>query len=310
MKKIYIFLIIIYIFVLAYWYYPIQANSKIISDAGKIDIYLCQEINCSFILTQLIEKSNESKCVFFDLNEPNVVNTLIQASNNKNNEILLFKDNFKQEFENKFISVNSKGLMHHKFCVFDKQIILTGSWNPTIRGTYHNDNLIVLIYSSQISKAYLNEFKRIKTGKTTQSNYKFNLSGSIIDLCFSPQGNCEKLIIETILNAKNEIKFLTFTFTSQNIANTILNKNISYYGVIEKSQKSKYTVDLTYSFDTNKYNMHHKTFIIDDDIIITGSYNPTKGANEKNDENLLVIENNELNTIMKKEFNRIYLNTT
>ncbi len=40
--------------------------------------------------------------------------------------------------------------------------------------------------------------------------------------------------------------------------------------------------------------MHHKVIIIDDRTVITGSFNFSRNANRKNDENTLIIENPEL----------------
>ena len=48
--------------------------------------------------------------------------------------------------------------------------------------------------------------------------------------------------------------------------------------------------------------MHHKVFIIDNETVITGSYNPTKHANEKNDENILVIHGREIAGEYVQEF--------
>ncbi len=52
--------------------------------------------------------------------------------------------------------------------------------------------------------------------------------------------------------------------------------------------------------------MHHKVFIIDEKIVITGSYNPTKNANENNDENLLIIHDKKIAEKYLEEFNYVY----
>jgi phosphatidylserine/phosphatidylglycerophosphate/cardiolipin synthase-like enzyme len=51
--------------------------------------------------------------------------------------------------------------------------------------------------------------------------------------------------------------------------------------------------------------MHHKTMIIDDDVLITGSYNFTKSAEQSNDENLLIIRSPQLATQYLAEYDRI-----
>jgi len=52
--------------------------------------------------------------------------------------------------------------------------------------------------------------------------------------------------------------------------------------------------------------MHHKVFIIDNEIVITGSYNPTKHANKANDENILIINDGNLAKMYEKEFNSLF----
>ena len=59
-------------------------------------------------------------------------------------------------------------------------------------------------------------------------------------------------------------------------------------------------------YDNNSYSMHHKVFIIDDKIVITGSYNPTKSGTSKNDENVLVIYSSEVAEKYLEEFGVVY----
>jgi phosphatidylserine/phosphatidylglycerophosphate/cardiolipin synthase-like enzyme len=51
--------------------------------------------------------------------------------------------------------------------------------------------------------------------------------------------------------------------------------------------------------------MHHKTIIIDDALVITGSYNFTKSAEKSNDENLLMIRSPQLATQALAEYTRV-----
>jgi len=304
MKKIFWILIaIIYVILLFYIFSP----ERIQTDSGKIDLFFCQKTNCSSIIVQLIQQAQNIKCVFYDLDEPNV----LIALNQPKVETLIFKENY----EGLFTPVTSKGLMHDKFCVFDEKIVLTGSWNPTMRGTYYNDNNVILIYSKKISEAYLKEFERIKTGKSHKGNYQINLSGTYVQLCFSPIGNCEEKIISTLSEAKQEILFLTFTFTSEKIGEILISKfkeNVEVTGVFEKSKISQYSVysdlknlGMKVYLDENKYNMHHKLFLIDGEVLIIGSYNPTKSANTVNDENTLIIQNKNMAYKIQEEFSRI-----
>jgi phosphatidylserine/phosphatidylglycerophosphate/cardiolipin synthase-like enzyme len=52
--------------------------------------------------------------------------------------------------------------------------------------------------------------------------------------------------------------------------------------------------------------MHHKFMIIDGKIVVTGSYNWSYSAEEKNDENLVVILSPNTAKLYETEFNRIW----
>ena len=58
--------------------------------------------------------------------------------------------------------------------------------------------------------------------------------------------------------------------------------------------------------DTSSGTMHHKVIIIDDETVITGSYNFSKNAETRNSENLLIIKGNkEIARAYLDEFNRL-----
>jgi phosphatidylserine/phosphatidylglycerophosphate/cardiolipin synthase-like enzyme len=52
--------------------------------------------------------------------------------------------------------------------------------------------------------------------------------------------------------------------------------------------------------------MHHKVMIIDEQTVVTGSYNFSANAEERNDENLLIIDNPELARQFEVEFDEIF----
>jgi len=51
--------------------------------------------------------------------------------------------------------------------------------------------------------------------------------------------------------------------------------------------------------------MHHKVLIIDRQIVVTGSYNFSRNAEERNDENILVIYNTDIAEAFLEEFARV-----
>jgi phosphatidylserine/phosphatidylglycerophosphate/cardiolipin synthase-like enzyme len=58
--------------------------------------------------------------------------------------------------------------------------------------------------------------------------------------------------------------------------------------------------------DGNPYTLHHKVFIIDDSVVVLGSFNFSDNADEANDENMLVIHSPEIAAEFGQEFARVY----
>jgi phosphatidylserine/phosphatidylglycerophosphate/cardiolipin synthase-like enzyme len=58
--------------------------------------------------------------------------------------------------------------------------------------------------------------------------------------------------------------------------------------------------------DGNCYILHHKVIVIDERIVITGSYNFTASAERDNDENLVIVYDPLLARDYLKEFERVY----
>ncbi|MCR4404597.1 MAG: phospholipase D-like domain-containing protein [Candidatus Acetothermia bacterium] len=53
------------------------------------------------------------------------------------------------------------GLVHHKFAVIDREIVITGSANWTASGLDHNDEDLVVIHSPELAARYAGEFERL-----------------------------------------------------------------------------------------------------------------------------------------------------
>jgi phosphatidylserine/phosphatidylglycerophosphate/cardiolipin synthase-like enzyme len=131
---------------------------------------------------------------------------------------------------------------------------------------------------------------------------KFDSAG-IIEVFFSPKGGATEAVIREIASARNEILVQAYSFTSAPIARALLDaekRGVRIKVVLDKSQRrEKYTSadflvhgGVTTYIDARHAIAHNKVMIFDRDTLITGSFNFTKAAEEKNAENLLLIRHN------------------
>ena len=122
---------------------------------------------------------------------------------------------------------------------------------------------------------------------------------------FSPNGNCSESIIREIGSAKSEILVQAYSFTSVPIAKALVDahrRGVKVEAILDKSQrKEKYTsatflanMGIPTYIDDKHAIAHNKIIVIDGKTVITGSFNFTKAAEEKNAENLIIIKSKEL----------------
>jgi phosphatidylserine/phosphatidylglycerophosphate/cardiolipin synthase-like enzyme len=133
----------------------------------------------------------------------------------------------------------------------------------------------------------------------------FAFQADIKTVCFSPDGNCTDAIIKEIDSATAEILIQAYSFTSAPIAKALLNahkRGVKVEAILDKSQRTANYSSATFLansriptyIDAKHAIAHNKVMIIDKATVITGSFNFTKAAEEKNAENLLVIRSKEL----------------
>jgi len=126
-----------------------------------------------------------------------------------------------------------------------------------------------------------------------------------INLYFSPNGGCTTAIINEINNAKSEILVQAYSFTSAPIAKALVDaykKGVKVQVILDKSQRTAHYTSASFLanskiptfIDDSHAIAHNKIMIIDGTTVITGSFNFTKAAEEKNAENLLIIKSEEL----------------
>ena len=131
------------------------------------------------------------------------------------------------------------------------------------------------------------------------------LNNTQTQVYFSPQGGCTEAIVSAIAQAKTEILIQAYSFTSAPIAEALINahkRGIKIEAILDKSNVTGNYSSATYIsnngipvfIDAAHAIAHNKIMIIDKEIVITGSFNFTKAAEEKNAENLLVIKSKEL----------------
>jgi phosphatidylserine/phosphatidylglycerophosphate/cardiolipin synthase-like enzyme len=122
---------------------------------------------------------------------------------------------------------------------------------------------------------------------------------------FSPNGDCTDSILRELARAKTSILVQAYSFTSAPIAKALIDahkRGVKVEVVLDKSQRGQKYSSATFLFNAGVPTRidavhainHNKVIIIDGETLITGSFNFTKAAEEKNAENLLILRDRKL----------------
>lgn len=125
-------------------------------------------------------------------------------------------------------------------------------------------------------------------------------------VCFTPAEQCTDLVVATINQAQKTILVQAYSFTSRPIAKALIQahkRGVNVKVILDKSQSrgngfspgrflSDYHIPVL--IDYKPRIAHNKVMIIDNKQIITGSFNFTRAAEEKNAENVIIITDTEL----------------
>lgn len=146
--------------------------------------------------------------------------------------------------------------------------------------------------------------------------YKSQLEIEILGIYFSPKGGCAQALIELITSARKSIHVLIYSFTLDSIGDALIaayKRGVDVKIVFEKDQITKYSeywrlrwASVPVRNDTNPNLMHNKVMIIDSEIVVTGSYNWSESAEERNDENIIIIRSRRIAEEYEKVFERIW----
>src|SRR5215216_7985026 len=222
------------------------------------------------------------------------------------------------------IGDNRDGLMHDKFIVIDKSEVWMGSMNFTDGGTYDDNNNLMRIHSTKMAENYSKEFEEMfldnKFGEETvpeTPNPTITIEGTRIDTFFSPDDGVLAALVPVLESARKSIYFLAYSFTANQLGEIVRQKaeadlivaGVMDDGQVRSNQGTEFDpfrqADLDVRLDGIDGLMHHKVFIVDEKIVVLGSYNFSQSAEERNDEDLLIIYDPVIAEQFLLEFQRV-----
>jgi len=211
-------------------------------------------------------------------------------------------------------------LMHNKFLIRDGRTVWTGSANFTSGGLELQDNNCLIVDSPELAQQYEATFTDLISGnhehKAARGNERLGqpvrMGGATITPDFAPRaGEGIEDTIMSLLKDAHKVRILAFLIGDSGILQALgAIKHADIKGVYDPNgmedvlrssrqdhshfwfmHDSHFVAAPSHPFHGNGEQdfMHNKVFIINDEWVVTGSYNFSENA-EANDENVLVIQ--------------------
>lgn len=295
-----------------------------------IEIYFTKTDNVSQKLLEYLDSSKISiYAALYDINSQKFVDKIIEKkiqgidikivtdSDNKDKESIqqLIKANIPLVFDEK------TSLMHHKFLVIDHKIVWTGSTNITDSCLFKNRNNAIVFSSNEISEQFEAEFLRLfeqkdfsHKRKGLKEEYYSKIGKAHVNYYFSPKNGIDRILVKKLEKAKNSIFIAAFSFSHPKLITLLkekIEKGLKVEVLLDRRMSKQQSSICQFLDEKNifiyngKGKLHHKIIIIDQEIVITGSFNFSKNATDKNNENLVIVNDPEIAEIYLKEYQRL-----
>ncbi len=210
-------------------------------------------------------------------------------------------------------------IFHQKFVLRDydgrarpTSALLSGSANFTLTDTHRNLNHVFVFRNAFVCRQYSTEVAQLRAGSFGRQRHGsvprvYDLAGVPVKVLFAPDHTPELEIVKQMLKGTREIVFAVFTFSgSSGIDDAMLalaRGGMRVRGVLDRTQASHdWAVPAWLVHDNIELfvprrsgvfedlrKLHHKMMVIDEQVVVAGSFNYTAPANEFNDENIFVV---------------------
>ena len=151
----------------------------------------------------------------------------------------------------------------------------------------------------------LSGFRGSQSIASPQTSAVSGVTAEVLGVYFTPPAGAAQAIVKAIDNSQREVLVQAYGFTHNAIAQALLRASARGVQVRvlldDKSDKTnRYVIDLLNQGqvplrgDAKHAIAHNKVMVIDETVVITGSFNFTNAAETRNAENFLILKSPEL----------------
>lgn len=215
-------------------------------------------------------------------------------------------------------------------------VVWTGSTNFTGGQLVDDANNVIIFQDQSLARGYKMEFDEMwgdtsqtapanaslsKFGqfKTDNTPHEYVIGGKRVESYFSPSDQVNTQILKTIATADDDLYFGVMVITRSDLAyairDQIQQESLAAKGMIDDAATSAtpygiLSLSMGQNLAVNGHNwiFHHKYLLVDesnpssDPTVLTGSHNWSNGADQKNDENTVIVHDASITNQYYQEF--------
>lgn len=277
--------------------------------ADNFELYFVPSDQSLARLAETLEGSRiEIVCALRSLNDPKIED-LIESKERQGVKVRLYIDSDyagNQRLYLPYVRFAPEGyaMMHSNYCVIDDAIVITGSTILNENTLEYNFHDLLILNSTDLAKEYTSDFWIWYNNQTPLFNetlekqvFRINAGTTAVPY-FCPYDACEKVLVDAIDSAQHNISFAVYALTNPAVKDALKRaqeREVYLIGVVEQQglTPSSIAYDHVPGVRIDQFNrrVHTKLFVIDGNVSITGSLNPSLKGVTVNQENVLVIHN-------------------
>jgi phosphatidylserine/phosphatidylglycerophosphate/cardiolipin synthase-like enzyme len=164
----------------------------------------------------------------------------------------------------------------------------------------------IIIQSAVVAIALISADTAFASGQNQQrQTFEYKPAQAQVSVCFTPAETCVTSIVNAIDSSKMSLRVQAYGFTSPAILKALVDakkRGVDVTVILDKTNQRKSYTGATFVsnagiptfIDIKPAIAHNKVIIIDDHLVIGGSYNYSKSAEDRNAENVTFIDSPEI----------------
>lgn len=273
--------------------------------------FMPQEAAIDTLISLLYSANDSISCVFRALNYQALEDVLIEQEQN-GITVRLYVDSDYMGNQRIYLpytrfSDPDDPMMHANYCIIDGTQVITGSTIFNENTLFFNFHDLLFIDSEPLADRFTSHFWFLYDDHNRSRSFEaenISVGDSIVSALFCPIDDCVTPYVNLIDSAEERVDFAIYAFTHSEIIDAIRRaeaRGVTIRGAVDRRGLTPSSIEWEnipgVKISSFNRRLHTKLLVVDSEVSITGSLNPSLRGTTQNDEVVLIIQNPSLGRV-------------